>query len=174
MMNGTTTQDKKLSRSHYDLKAGDAVWIATALLHRNNPNAQYFSTEEIFDEVRRRGLTTTADATVLTHIRQHCVANRPPNPSKLRMLRAWGRGNRSLYRPGDPTSPGRDGPMRPDWESLPSEYADLGDWYENEWNAAVGNSWEDTDPLLSLIGRGKQIWADQNADDYVRGLREGW
>jgi hypothetical protein len=64
--------------------------------------------------------------------------------------------------------------MRPDWESLPSEYADLGDWYENEWNAAVGNSWEDTDPLLSLIGRGKQIWADQNADDYVRGLREGW
>ena len=32
----------------------------------------------------------------------------------------------------------------------------------------------DDDPLLQLIGSGKDLWADEHADDYVRRLREGW
>jgi hypothetical protein len=31
-----------------------------------------------------------------------------------------------------------------------------------------------TDALLALWGSGKQIWADEHADDYIRRLREGW
>jgi hypothetical protein len=32
----------------------------------------------------------------------------------------------------------------------------------------------DDDPLLRLIGSGKDLWADEHADEYVRRLREGW
>jgi hypothetical protein len=32
----------------------------------------------------------------------------------------------------------------------------------------------DDDPLLKLYGDGKDLWADETADDYVRRLREGW
>jgi hypothetical protein len=30
------------------------------------------------------------------------------------------------------------------------------------------------DPLLGLRGSGRQIWADEHADEYVARLREGW
>jgi hypothetical protein len=30
------------------------------------------------------------------------------------------------------------------------------------------------DPLLALYGSGKDLWADEHADEYVRRLREGW
>lgn len=30
------------------------------------------------------------------------------------------------------------------------------------------------DPLLALRGSGRNRWADQHADDYVKSLREGW
>lgn len=32
----------------------------------------------------------------------------------------------------------------------------------------------DDDPLLQLYGDGKDLWADEHADEYVRRLREGW
>ena len=32
----------------------------------------------------------------------------------------------------------------------------------------------DDDPLLQLTGSGKDLWADEHADEYVRRLREGW
>jgi hypothetical protein len=30
------------------------------------------------------------------------------------------------------------------------------------------------DPLLSLVGTGKGLWASEPADEYVRRLRDGW
>ena len=32
----------------------------------------------------------------------------------------------------------------------------------------------DDDPLLRIFGSGKDLWADEHADEYVRRLREGW
>lgn len=32
----------------------------------------------------------------------------------------------------------------------------------------------ESDPLLALRGSGKDLWADEHADEYVRRLREGW
>jgi hypothetical protein len=32
----------------------------------------------------------------------------------------------------------------------------------------------DDDPLLRLRGSGKNLWADEHADEYIRRLREGW
>lgn len=33
---------------------------------------------------------------------------------------------------------------------------------------------EQDDPVLQLYGLGKEIWADTNADEYVRSLRSNW
>jgi hypothetical protein len=30
------------------------------------------------------------------------------------------------------------------------------------------------DPVLRAMGSGKELWADEPADEYVRRLREGW
>jgi len=30
------------------------------------------------------------------------------------------------------------------------------------------------DPILALVGSGKHLWGDEDPDEYVRGLREGW
>jgi hypothetical protein len=31
-----------------------------------------------------------------------------------------------------------------------------------------------SDPLLALYGSGKDLWADEHADEYVARLRAGW
>jgi hypothetical protein len=33
---------------------------------------------------------------------------------------------------------------------------------------------EQDDPILQMWGVGKEIWADTNADEYVRSLRAKW
>jgi len=33
---------------------------------------------------------------------------------------------------------------------------------------------EKDDPVLQMYGVGKEIWADTNADEYVRSLRANW
>jgi hypothetical protein len=33
---------------------------------------------------------------------------------------------------------------------------------------------EDDDPILQMRGVGKEIWADTDADEYVRSLRANW
>ena len=33
---------------------------------------------------------------------------------------------------------------------------------------------DEDDPILQMRGVGKEIWADTNADDYVRSLRSNW
>jgi hypothetical protein len=33
---------------------------------------------------------------------------------------------------------------------------------------------EQDDPILKMRGVGKEIWADVDADEYVRSLRENW
>jgi hypothetical protein len=36
------------------------------------------------------------------------------------------------------------------------------------------NEEEDNDPILQMRGVGKEIWADTDADEYVRALRANW
>lgn len=33
---------------------------------------------------------------------------------------------------------------------------------------------DNLDPLLALIGSGKDIWEDEHADEYVRRLKQDW
>jgi len=156
--------------SSRQITIADEVWIATALLHSEQPDRADFTVQEIKDRASREGLAPSLRAGVETHIRQHCVANQPRDPNRLRYLYATGRGTRRLYREGDQfhasRAAGRSCPRR---EDIPERYWGLLDWYAED-----RRSREEVDPILSLRGLGKQIWSDEHPDEYVHRLREGW
>lgn len=156
------------------LKVADEVWIATALLHRERPDETDFAIEEIVARARRDDLGGETRPGVYVHVVQHCVANRPPSPGRYRMLLETGPGRRRLFRHGDSYHPAREGSkIVPNPEGIPHGYSGLLSWYQ-EWSAATRKRIDEGDPLLSLQGSGKRIWADEHADEYVRRLREGW
>ncbi len=63
-------------------------------------------------------------------------------------------------------------------KNLPEE-GGISSVYKEPLDSCRGDSGNDgdeteTDPILSLRGLGKDIWADEEADDYVRRLRGEW
>jgi hypothetical protein len=156
----------------HGLKVADEVWIATALMHREEPDRADFSVREIVGRVSRENLTGSLRGSVHVHVVQHCVANRAPNPAGYRMLLETSSGRRRLYRPGDPHHPDRRGRIHPERRDVPEAYRHLLDWYETGY--AREGSRAQADPLLALRGSGRHLWAEEHADDYVKRLREGW
>jgi len=155
-------------------KVADEVWIAAALLHREHPERADFTIDEIVVRARREGLAGRLRRGVYVHVVQHCVANRPPNPGRYRMLFETSAGRRRLFRPGDSYHPLREGSKTtPERGDMPHGYDGLVAWYR-DWCGMAAASQRAADPLLSLAGSGKDLWADEHADDYVRRLREGW
>ena len=156
------------------IKLADEVWIATAMLHRKRPSAQDFTIEEIVDSARNERISATERAGVYVHVLQHCVANRPPNPGRYCMLFETTKGRRRLWKPGDAAHPKRIGaksvPLR---SEIPAQYHSLVDWYESKYAKVTNEKGRVSDPILGLRGMGKKIW-DENPDEYVRRLREGW
>ena len=159
-------------------RVADEVWIATALLHRRHPDRDDFTVGEI---VRQAETEKVADgplrAGVQSHVYQHCVANKVPDSGRYRMLFETSKGRRRLFRPGDPCHPRRhSGKDIPRDDEIPLTYRELVDWYYNEYAAVGGGDGGDreADPILSLRGLGKAIWADEDPDAYVDRLREGW
>jgi hypothetical protein len=156
------------------MKVADEVWVATALLHRECPGDVDFTIEEIMERATRASGKEPLRPGVYVHIVQHCVANRPPNPGRYRMLFETAPGRRRLFRAGDSYHPQRGGSKtRPEAEDVPEKYRSLLDWYR-DWDRANEQDRLKNDPLLALYGSGKNIWADESADEYVRRLREGW
>lgn len=165
-MNGT--------KPRHELKVADEVWIVTALLHREHPERDDFTVAEIVERARKEGLTPELRPGVYVHAVVHCVANRPPNPGRYRMLLETGPNRRRLYRPGDPADEARrGGKVTPGRAAIPARYHRLLDWYEKEYSGRRGLKPE-ADPLLALRGSGRDLWASEPADRYVRRLREGW
>jgi hypothetical protein len=156
------------------LKVADEVWVATALLHREHPEARDFSIEEIVERARKEGLHEPLRPGVYVHVVQHSVANRSPNPGRYRMLLETSAGRRRLYRRGDSYHPQREGgKITPEPENIPDSYSGLLNWYR-DWCAGASKDAAENDPLLKAQGSGKHLWADEPADEYVRRLREGW
>src|SRR4030095_14447984 len=122
----------------------DEVWVSTALLHRDHPDRADFTVAEIRDRVLREGLAGELRAGVETHIREHCVANRPRDPNRARLLYATDTGRRRLFREGDEYHPGRAGgrvmPLR---DNVPADYRYLLDWYAADYSPRSS-----VDPLL--------------------------
>jgi hypothetical protein len=160
--------------THRSLKVADEVWIAAALLHRENPQRSDFLVEEIVQRAEREAVFGKLRPGVYVHVVQHCVANRPPNPARYRMLFETAKNSRRLFRPGDPFDPRREGAKSvPDREDIPAKYHALLDWYINVYVRRTTKT-NKLDPLLALRGSGRKLWADEHADEYVRRLREGW
>jgi hypothetical protein len=156
------------------LKVADEVWLATAQLHKSQPTAADFSVDEIVACANKLEDSDHLRPGVYVHVIQHCVANRPPNPGRYRMLYETSEGRRRLYRKSDPFHPARAGSkVTPEPEDIPVEYQRLLLWYE-EWSGRTARTQSVDDPLLRLRGSGKRIWADEPADEYVERLREGW
>lgn len=155
------------------IKVADEVWVATALLHREHPDREGFTPDEITKRVQQEDIHGQLRPGIHQHAVQHSVANRPPNPGRYRMLYANGK-IRRLFRPGDTYHPDRAGSKTaPTREDLPVEYQYLLDWYPSEYVRSVVAEGK-PDPILKLRGLGKDIWSGEDADLYVRHLREGW
>jgi hypothetical protein len=160
---------------HTSLKVADETFIATALLHREQPQREDFTVSEIVARAARENLYGTLRPGIQVHASLHLCANRPPNPGRYRMLFATGKSTRRLYRTGDPTHPLRTGKVWPERKAIPPEYHALLDWVKKEFGkrSAAGNShW--LEGLRGMIGMGHGMWRGQDPDEYVSKLREGW
>lgn len=172
------------------------VFLATALLHREQPGRADFTIREIVNRAARENVTGDLRSGVNVHASQHCVANRPPNPAKHRMLFATGKHTRRLLLPGDEVHPDRTGKIFPDAGEVPERYLPLFDWakkrYEEGGSVPMSQSgtgdqgrqdakqhaaetpqrWLES--LFEMEGLGKEYWKDVDPDEFVRKLREGW
>ncbi len=156
------------------IKVADETWIASALLHRENPDRPDFTVSEIVTRVEREGVYGSLRPGVRVHVLLHCVANLPPNPGRYRMLFATGKLDRRLYRRGDPYDRAREGAkILPERGELPSQYHWLLDWYRDQYDRGGGSA-DLRGSILDLRGLGRALWADEDPDSYVRRLREGW
>jgi hypothetical protein len=171
------------------------VFVATALLHRENPGRDEFTIQEIVNRAARENITGELRSGVSVHTSQHCVANKAPNPGKHRMLFATGKHTRRLLLRADHAHPERSGKIFPDPGEVPEKYLPLLEWakarYEkgepqstakrdrnaeapptNGADAKTPERWLES--LFELEGLGKEYWQDFDPDDFVRKLREGW
>jgi hypothetical protein len=172
------------------------VFIATALLHREQPERTDFLIKEIVRRAAKENLAGEMRQGVNVHVSQHCVANKPPNPAKLRMLFATGTRTRRLLLPGDEIDPERTGKIFPDPGEIPAKYRPLLDWAKERYeDGSIGlpsrphsvnptpskstNARSQTperwlESLFELEGLGKEHWKNVDPDEFVRQLREGW
>ncbi len=152
----------------------DELWIATALLHLNNPDQRDFAVREIVRQAEVEKIASPGPLRpgVQIHAYLHCVANKPPNPARYRMLIETSKGRRRLFKPGDPCHHLRTGKDAPNEKDIPKKYRKLLDWYHLDYVRDGGS--EEVDPILSLRGMGKAIWRQEDADSYVSQLRAGW
>lgn len=161
-------------QSKHVVKVADEVWIAIALLQTEYPKRPDFEVAEIVERARQEAVHGRLRPGVYVHALQHCVANRPANPGRYRMLYATGKLTRRLFRQGDSFHPSREGAkMLPAREDIPTDYHYLLDWYFTDYATRKTNT-QTTDPILGLRGLGKELWRGEQPDAYVRRLREGW
>jgi hypothetical protein len=163
------------ARKAKELRVADEAWVALALLHREHVKAESFTAREILDRVKAEAASPQLRPGLQAHIYLHNVANLEPNSARYRMFYKVSNDTYRLFRPGDQAHPSRKGKMLPVREELPPQYHYLLDWYEQDYCAMTKPATrEEDDPLLQMRGVGKGVWADTDADDYVRSLRSNW
>lgn len=131
------------------------VFLAAALLHRENPDREDFTIQEIVNRAGRENLTGALRSGIHVHASQHCVANKAPNPLKHRMLFATGKHTRRLALPSDIAHPDRTGKIFPDKEDVPEPYRPVLAWARERFDKALDSP---------------DFWA-QDAVERVRQLR---
>ena len=134
------------------------VFLATALLHREHPAREDFTIQEIVNRVARENLTGTLRSGINVHASQHCVANKPPNPAKHRMLYATGKHTRRLALPNDIAHEDRTGKIFPDVADVPEAYRPVLEWAQKRFERALDspNFWAD-----DAVERVRQLRSDE-------------
>jgi hypothetical protein len=172
------------------------VFVATALLHKDNPGRPEFTIQEIVSRAERENINGELRLGVSVHASQHCVANKPPNPARHRMLFATGKHTRRLLLPGDEVHPERTGKIFPAAGEIPERYLPMLKWAKKRYEESHADQTtsqidDDTgvaqslkrkgqtpqgwlESLLELEGLGKEYWKDTDPDEFVSKLREGW
>jgi len=168
------------------------VFLATALLHKEQPERPDFTIQEIVNRAAREYITGEMRSGVNVHASQHCVANKTPNPAKHRMLFATGKHTRRLLLPDDEAHPGRTGKIFPEPGEIPERYLSLLEWARERYqrgrqdDCSLGRRSSDStssnpeqlpkhlQALLDLRLAGAHLANGEDPDDYVRRLREGW
>lgn len=156
------------------IKVADEVFIATALLHREHPDREDFSVTEIVERAIQENLVGEIRPGVKVHAYLHCVANRAPNPARLRMLYASTDRTRRLLRSGDDVHPERNGKIFPDPDDVPEQYRELIEWAKQRYGKEQPPRTRWLDGILQMRGMGRELWKDEDPDVYVRRLREDW
>ncbi len=156
------------------IRVADEAWVALALLHREHPERVSFSPREIIDRAKEERVAAEFRPGIQPHIYLHNVANVPPNSARYRMFYRLTDDSYRLFRVTDTAHPLRKGKIVPERDELPEKYHYLLDWYEKEYCSETTPRSEEDDPILRMRGLGKEIWADTDADEYVRSLRMNW
>jgi hypothetical protein len=161
-----------ISITKNDMKVADEAFVATALLQRENPGRDAFTVSEIV----RRAIREFGEVRpgVQVHASLHCVANRPPNSAPYKMLYATPDNRRRLLRSGDDIHPERTGKIWPDPDEVPTRYHELIEWAKARYGKDSPRPTRWMEGILKLRGMGRQLFTGEDADAYVKGLREGW
>lgn len=166
-----------------EISCAAEVFLATALLHREQPGRTEFTIQEIVNRVSREGLHGNLRSGINVHASQHCVANRAANPAKHRMLFATGKHTRRLLLSGDEIHRDRTGKIFPGEDEIPEQYRELLDWAKSRYRIREGVNEPGetvTEPktwladVLGLRLAGAHLADGVDPDEQVRQLREGW
>src|SRR5215467_8224143 len=111
-----------------EIKVADETFLAAALLQQEHPERSDFTISEIVERARKENLSGVLRPGVRVHATLHCIANRPPNPGRYRMLYATGEHTRRLLLSSDDVHPSRTGKMFPGPEDVPPQYRELIEW----------------------------------------------
>lgn len=162
------------------VKVADELYLIVALLHRENPHAKSFTIAEILDRAAKEGLGASRgdQRSLRQHAYEHAAANVAPGKQggRYRMVFKEENNRVRLLRQSDFVHPARHQKFRPNPGEVPERYHELLQWAER-WQKKGGEP-KGNSPWLAglheLRGLGKEIWRGVDADEYVRGLREGW
>lgn len=159
---------------------GDGLWIAAALLHREQPERPDFANAEIEARLAEEAFVDMEQPGIATHLSRHGVANKSDNGASLRFFYATGHGRKRLFRRGDSYHPDREGPedhggtrIHPRKEDIPARFHYLIDWYLDEYSRPRQTAGA-SDPILAMRGLGTRLASGEHPDDYVGRLRENW
>jgi len=155
------------------LLVADQCWVALASLHRGHPERASFTAREILDRVSQQSGGTLRPG-VQAHIYLHNVANVPPNSATYRMFYKLPDGTYRLFRPGDHSHPSRHGKIIPQLSDLPAPYHELLAWYEQLYCRQAGTERPESDPVLEMLGVGRELWATESGDEFVARERRAW
>jgi hypothetical protein len=163
-----------------EMKVADELYLTLALLHREQPEREAFTVDEMVRRAREEGFAARADS-LRAHAHGHAAANLAPGKNgRYRLIFKQEDRRIRLLRARDYIHPDRHQKLFPDKAEIPERYHELLEWAKVRWERSKLTDTGDTGSqgwlagLHQLRGLGRGAWQGVDPDRYVRDLREGW